>query len=206
MKKKALNILSLFAIVTFAFSCGNAEERTRAINYAEVPFLDENGNINAIIEIPAGTNHKYEYDYSCNQFKCEIIDGKERVVKYLPYPGNYGFIPGTLMDKAKGGDGDALDVLVLCESLPQGKIIPIKPIAELKLLDRGEADDKIIAVPVDAALNTITLSSDNKLPESIKTTIKNWFLSYKGKGKMEFSKWEEDPKLVDTSIKGWVKK
>ena len=63
--------------------------------------------VQVVVEIPAGTNQKIEFDYKDGTFKVDQIDGKDRVIDFLPYPGNYGFVPGTLMDKERGGDGDA---------------------------------------------------------------------------------------------------
>ena len=103
--------------------------------------------LNAIIEIPAGTNIKYEYNYDSQNFEAQIVDGQKRIINYLPYPGNYGFIENTFMDPSLGGDGDALDVLVICEALHQSKKINIEPIGILKLMDDGEEDHKIIAIP-----------------------------------------------------------
>ena len=60
---------------------------------------------NAIIEVPAGTNRKLEIQPD-GQFVAELMNGVPRVVNFLPYPGNYGFIPSTLMDEARGGDGE----------------------------------------------------------------------------------------------------
>ena len=161
--------------------------------------------INAIIEIPAGTNQKIEYDYASKSFKVGQENGKNRVVDFLPYPGNYGFIPGTLMDKSKGGDGDALDVLVLSESLPTGTSIEIIPIAALELLDGGEVDTKLIAVPVDSTLRIIQATNfeDFMIEYNIaQTIIKDWFLNYKGLGKMEMKGWK-DEKFAISEIKKW---
>ena len=173
--------------------------------YGKTPLKDANGNITAVIEIPAGTNHKYEYNYDSKAFECEIRDGKPRVVKFLPYLGNYGFIPGTLMDKERGGDGDALDVLVLGESVAQGKHFAIKPIATLKLLDRGEEDHKVIAVPVDSELNVLNINVFEDLRDPVKSIIKTWFTSYKGIGKMQFQAWEGDSATMAEILK-WEKK
>ena len=76
-----------------------------------------------VVEIPAGTNHKIEYDPSTDSFENDKKDGKDRVISFLPYPGNYGFIPSTLMNKDRGGDGDALDILVIGESEPTGTVL-----------------------------------------------------------------------------------
>lgn len=173
-------------------------------DYGIAPLRDKQGNITAVIEIPAGTNHKYEYNYESKKYVCEIRNGKPRVVKFLPYPGNYGFIPGTLMDQESGGDGDALDVLVLSESIPQGRVIGIKPIATLKLIDKGEEDHKIIAVPANTELNVLNVTSFEDLSAPVKEIIKTWFTSYKGPDKMKFQSWESDSATY-AEIEKWVK-
>jgi inorganic pyrophosphatase len=88
--------------------------------YSMSPF--ENDTLRAVIEIPAGTNNKIEWNQSNRQFLVNQVDGRDRVVDFLPYPGNYGFIPGTMMEEARGGDGDPLDVLVICPSLPTASL------------------------------------------------------------------------------------
>jgi inorganic pyrophosphatase len=161
--------------------------------------------VNVIIEIPAGTNHKIEYDYATKTFKVDQENGKDRVIDFLPYPGNYGFIPGTLMDKEKGGDGDALDILVIAESLPTGTAIEVIPIAALELLDNGEIDTKLIAIPVDSTLRVIQATNfeDFMIEYNIvQTIIKDWFLNYKGLGKVEMVAWK-DEKFAMAKIEKW---
>jgi len=67
------------------------------------------GMINAVIEIPSGTVAKWEVEKSNGSLEWEVVNGKNRVVDYLGYPGNYGMIPQTLLPKELGGDGDPLD-------------------------------------------------------------------------------------------------
>lgn len=172
------------------FSC---QTQTNKDNYY-LPAVDE-GAINVIVEIPAGTNTKIEYDIPSGTFKPDQIDGKDRVVAYLPYPGNYGFIPSTMMDEARGGDGDALDILVVGSSQPTGSVVKAKAVGTLLLKDGGELDTKIIAVPADPIERT--LAADNFLElmlehDSAKRIIEEWFLNYKGKGKMELIRWEDE--------------
>lgn len=205
----------LFSLIAFAIiACGGEGVGVEPLNptaqkeelpdHGKTPFKDAEGNIQAVIEIPAGTNHKYEYNYETKSFECEIRDGKPRVVKFISYPGSYGFIPGTLMDKERGGDGDALDVLVLGESIKQGDLVSIKPIATLRLIDKGEEDHKVIAVPIDPKLNIVGANSYNELSEPVKTIIKTWFTSYKGPGKMEFQGWANDSVTMAEVLK-WKK-
>lgn len=172
------------------FSC---QDQTNQKNYS-LPAVEE-GAINVIIEIPAGTNTKIEYDVSSGSFRPDQVDGKDRVVAFLPYPGNYGFIPSTLMDEDRGGDGDALDILVIGPSQPTGSVVQAKAVGALLLKDQGELDTKIIAVP--AAAEQRTLAADNFLElmldhDPAKRIIEEWFLNYKGKGEMELIRWEDE--------------
>jgi inorganic pyrophosphatase len=214
---KLLSILS-FSILLFSCcdkSCSSSEKNitdiktevkdTIKFDYGKLPFKNENGNITAVIEIPAGTNGKFEYNYELKEFTQEIRDGKPRVVSFLPYVGSYGFIPGTYMDPAIGGDGDALDILIIGESIQQGEIVEIIPIATLKLLDGGEEDHKVIGVPVDNKLNVANITDYASLSEPIKEIIKTWFTSYKGPGEMKFQGWIGTDS-TNIEIGKWTKK
>ena len=151
--------------------------------------------LNVIVEIPAGTNHKIEYHPGAGYINDTFVDGTQRIINFLPYPGNYGFVPSTLMDRARGGDGDALDILVIGESLPTGTQVVVQPIATLLLRDRGEIDTKIIAVPADSSARVYR--ADNFLDFSLgndaaKRIIETWFLNYKGQGTVELMRWEDE--------------
>ena len=93
----------------------------------------------------------------------DIKYGKTRIIDFLSYPGNYGFIPSTLMSKEIGGDGDSLDILVLSQSIATGTVIEVNPIAILTLIDNGEIDSKIIAVPTNKNNRIITATSYEEL-------------------------------------------
>lgn len=178
-------------VVTFlAFSCQNQGNK----EIYRLPAV-ENGTINVVVEIPAGTNKKIEYDVESGLFKPDQKNGQDRIVAFLPYPGNYGFIPSTLMDEARGGDGDALDILVVGPSQPTGGVVKAIPLGTLLLKDNGELDTKIIAVP--ASLEERTLKADNFLDlmlehDAAKRIIEEWFLNYKGTGQMELIRWEDE--------------
>ena len=108
--KKALLLIFITAI-----SCNR-----QTIDYSKLQAFSEQGNIQAVVEIPAGTNRKIEFDKEDHIFKTDQRNGKDRIINFLPYPGNYGFIPSTKSNVEKGGDGDALDVLILSERLETG--------------------------------------------------------------------------------------
>ena len=151
----------------------------------DVPTFNADGSVNAVIEIPAGSLQKWEVDKETGQMQWDKKKGKYRVVNYLAYPGNYGFIPQTILDKSQGGDGDPLDVLVLGEALPRGTVVKIKAIGMLNLLDRGEHDDKIIAVAIDSPMRKLKNMKNLRKPyPGADNIIGTWFLNYKGPGKI----------------------
>ena len=174
-------------------------------NPLSLPALTDAG-VQVVVEIPAGTNHKIEINKKTGRFENDSLQGDIRVIDFLPYPGNYGFIPSTYMDPARGGDGDALDVLVLAESQPTGTVMATLPIGVMLLRDGGELDSKIIAVPADPARRIIR--ADNFLDfllhyDPAKRLLEDWFLHYKGYGVMEFIDWKDEAYAME-EIRKWM--
>lgn len=92
----------------------------------------------SVIEISKGSKKKYELDKETG-----LIILSRVLYTSTQYPANYGFIPRTLSE-----DGDPLDVLVLCsESLTQLSLVQCYPIGVVEMIDDGELDEKIIAIP-----------------------------------------------------------
>jgi len=96
--------------------------------------------INVIVEINKGAKNKYEIDKETG------IIALDRVAHTAQdFPFDYGFIPQTLWD-----DGDAVDVVLLTTyPLIPGILVRARPIAIMSMIDSGDRDDKIIAVPKD---------------------------------------------------------
>lgn len=94
--------------------------------------------INVIIECPKGTKNKYEIDKETGLIKLD------RAMKTSQdYPFDYGFVPQSLW-----GDGDALDVVLLTTyPLAPGILVEARPVGIMTMIDCGDSDDKIIAVP-----------------------------------------------------------
>ena len=138
--------------------------------------------VDAVIEIPKGGRNKYEYDKRFGAYKLDRV-----LHSSVFYPGDYGLIPQTLFD-----DGDPLDILVLVDepSFP-GCIIPVRPIAKINMLDNGERDDKILAVPIDDP-NMREVRDKDDLAEHRLEEIEQFFRTYK--------LLEEDKK---TDVLGW---
>lgn len=132
----------------------------------------------AVIEIPAGTLEKRQYDSITGTYPIDLRNGVPRRILFLPYPANYGFIPGTRMHKSEGGDGDAVDVFVLCGTLPSGTVLEVKPIGIVELLDAGERDDKVIAIPIDPSLAVFDVEDIHELPAAVLEILTIWLLNY----------------------------
>lgn len=158
----------------------NQNEGTYVDVTALSPFADSTETtIHVVIEIPAGSNDKIEINKQTYVFEMD------RKVFYLPYPANYGFVPGTLSDPAKGGDGDPLDLMFLSTRVETGSVLEGYPIATLKLVDRGEEDAKLLVVPKDSSLRILScITWECILAEYplVPKLLEDWFLSYKGTG------------------------
>jgi inorganic pyrophosphatase len=148
------------------------------MNLEELEAWARPGVLRAVIEIPAGTVEKRQYDIASNTFPIDLRRGKPRRIAFLPYPANYGFIPGTRMDKAQGGDGDAVDVFVICGAVPSGTVMEVEVIGVIELLDAGERDDKLVALPLDPALRTVEADDIRELPEAARDILVTWLLNY----------------------------
>ena len=181
-------LLPLAIIAAIAAACAQESQPDPGVTsisgdknfLADFPSIISDCKINVVVEIPAGTNAKWETSKDGASIAWEFVDGKPRVVQFAPYPGNYGLVPRTLLPRESGGDGDPLDVLVLSEAAPRGSILAALPVAVLGLNDNGEIDDKIIAVPLDGPLSEVTdLDGLNRMYPGITKIVEFWFTGYK---------------------------
>lgn len=187
------NWVIFFLLVTL-ISCSEKKK-----NYKHLSLFNKNGYLQAVVEIPAGTNLKIEYNSKTNDFKPDQLEGTDRVIDFLPYPGNYGFIPSTYSDPEKGGDGDALDVLILGEHIPTGNVVSIIPIAIIKLLDNGEYDDKIIAIPASKKHQILKAKNYSTFSEkypAAKKIIELWFQHYDPSNDLKIIEWKNEEEAV----------
>lgn len=108
------------------------------MDLSRIPAQPKTGLINVLIEIPAGSKNKYEFDKDLNAFALDRV-----LYSSVQYPYDYGFIPNTLAD-----DGDPLDGMVLMDqpTFP-GCVIAARPIGMLEMIDGGDRDEKILCVP-----------------------------------------------------------
>lgn len=123
----------------------------------------------AIIEIPMGTQNKYEVDKKKNRIKLSRV-----LYSKMTYPAEYGFIENTLAD-----DGDPLDILVLATTPTfPGCIVDARIVGYMGMMDAGLRDDKLIAV-VDADPRFENIEDVKDIPNLQLREIKLFFRTYK---------------------------
>ncbi|MEI6739258.1 MAG: inorganic diphosphatase [Gemmatimonadaceae bacterium] len=139
--------------------------------------------VTAIIEIPGGSRNKYELDKVTGHLKLDRV-----LYSAVHYPSDYGFIPQTLHE-----DNDPLDILVkINEPTFPGCQITARPIGVLRMLDKGEPDDKILAVPADDPYYHDVFDIADLSPHYLKE-VEHFFRIYKDlEGKrVEIQGWEK---------------
>jgi len=155
--------------------------------------------VEAIIEIPMGTQNKYEVDHISHKIKLDRV-----LSSSVSYPCEYGFIESTL-----AGDGDPLDILVLTTfpTFP-GCIIKSRVLGYLEIIDNGFNDEKVISVnATDPRFDHIQQLSD--LPDHTIEEIKEFFKTYKHLQGIEVDignlhTVEETQKLIDECKKRFI--
>ncbi|GAA5818938.1 MAG: inorganic diphosphatase [Methanobrevibacter sp. CfCl-M3] len=139
--------------------------------------------LNTIVEIPKGSKNKYEYDKDIESFALDRV-----LHSSVVYPVDYGFIPQTIYD-----DGDPMDTMVLIDqpTFP-GCLIVSRPIGIMKMIDGGDKDFKVLAVPVDDPKYK-GIEDISQIPGHILDEISEFFRTYKNlEGKeTEVLGWED---------------
>ena len=139
------------------------------MDLSKIPAQPKPGILNVLIEIPAGSKNKYEFDKDLEAFALDRV-----LYSSVQYPYDYGFVPNTLAD-----DEDPLDGMVLMDqpTFP-GCVIPARPIGMLEMIDGGDRDEKILCVPDKDPRFAEVTSLKNIAPHRL-DEIAEFFRSYK---------------------------
>ena len=163
----------------------------------------DGGIINVVNEIPAGSNHKIEWNRKLAAFQLDRVEPA-----IFAKPTNYGFIPQTLDE-----DGDELDALIITdEPLTTGIFMEAKVIGVLEFVDDNEVDDKVIVVPADDRNTGNAINSLEDLPPQLLKQIEHHFNHYKDLKKpgstvvKGFGDAERAKQIIRESITRWNEK
>lgn len=162
-------------------------------NLASGPNAPE--TVYAVVEVPKGNRNKYEYSKTAGVIKLDRV-----LYSPLHYPGDYGFIPQSYFE-----DGDPMDILVMMNAPTfPGCVIEARPLAMFKMIDKGEADYKVLAVPATDP-NFDDYHTFDDIPRHFPREVEHFFMVYKQlQGtKVENEGWvgmEETHKAINKSI------
>lgn len=199
-------LFTVFVLLMLLNACVNSCREENTVNSTpnlllEIAPFTSDSLVNVVIEIPAGTNQKWEVNKVTGQIEWEqLTPDSFRVINYLPYPANYGFVPQTLLPETKGGDGDPVDVFVLGERIERGVVVPCRIIGFIEMTDNGENDSKFIALPVHSHWKKInTLNELKQHYPGVMDILRIWLLNYKGTGMVKILS-ENDEKHAWNSL------
>ncbi len=123
----------------------------------------------AVIETPKGSRNKYEYSKNAGVIKLDRV-----LYSPLHYPGDYGFIPQTYFE-----DGDPTDILVMMnEATFPGCVVEARTLGVFRMIDKGEPDYKILAVPATDP-NFEHIQSFEDVPKHFVNEVRHFFMTYK---------------------------
>lgn len=171
-------------------------------DYANLPTYSGTKQLQAVIENPAGTSHRLRFDRETKEFSSEKVAGKDKVINFLPFPGNYGFIPSTEV----GSSGDPLEVLVIAEAVETGTVMEVVAVGVLQLNINGELEPKVIAVPARPSEQLVhitdyaTLSTQHP---ALKEILEKWFVHSTDRN-ARFAGWR-DELFAENLIQRWMK-
>ncbi|GAB3201752.1 inorganic pyrophosphatase [Pontibacter aydingkolensis] len=172
-------------------------------DYANLPTYTGSRQLQAVIEVPAGNNLQLKYDRQAQEFVSVKHAGGDRIVEFLPYPSNYGFIPSTEVGK----DGDGLPILVLAQRMETGTVTEVLPLGILQLETDGEIQPIVIAVPArprERIISATTLATFSQAYPAAQVILKEWFVNQDKTANTKFVAWR-DERFADKEIQRWMK-
>jgi len=152
----------------------NASRAHKTHQWRDTPPTNNDGTVNAYIEIARGDRRKWEFDMGAN---------RREIDRMIPvdiggYPVNYGFVPQTV-----SYDGDPFDALVLGPPLPDGQFVRGIAVGIMFMEDEKGLDSKVVLSRVDAAGRPM-----DQLTPAVENEIGGYFKRYKLGGQGTFSR------------------
>ncbi|KJV27001.1 inorganic diphosphatase [Pantoea sp. SM3] len=183
-----MNFVKRLSVIALLVSASAAVQAQNVLDFPQPDKVPD--EFYAVTEIPAGGMIKYETDAKTGFIVADRFQSMP-----VAYPANYGSLTQSL-----GGDGDPLDVIFYTRApLQPGTLIKLRPIGVLEMIDGGEVDDKIVAVPtskIDPTYDDIKEMKD--LPKMEQERLQAFFRVYKqlpdGRKKVELNGFEDAAK------------
>ncbi|QNP50820.1 inorganic diphosphatase [Hymenobacter qilianensis] len=118
------------------------------------------------------------------------------MLEFLPYPGNYGFVPGT-----STAAGFPLPVLVLAASQPAGTVLEVLPIGLVVLDNAGALERVVLAVPARPSQQilpeTRTWTDFTQRYPAAQQILRLWFQHRASLGRVRIMGWKDEQAAVE---------
>ncbi len=176
-------------------------------DYQNLPAFTDKKQWQAVVETPSGSTVPMVYDAEEKEFAPVIEAGQPRVMEFLPYLGNHGFIPSTWVDTVVGQPMRPLPVLILCDRKEPGTVLEILPVAVLITERDDQWHHLIIAVPARPTEQTISPTSyadfSARYP-AVKSIVQQWYLAENRHIPTRLVGWR-DGAFAEKMMQRWVK-
>ncbi|GAB2530175.1 inorganic diphosphatase [Rufibacter soli] len=175
-------------------------------SYQELPAIAESKQWQAVIETPSGSTLPQVYDQQEKKFVPQLEAGQPRKLEFLPYPGNEGFIPSTLVDSVTGRPAAPVPVMVLCNQKEPGTVLEILPVGVLILESGGELRHVVVSVPARPSEQTISPNSYSDFSArypAVKSILQQWYLNVDARTPTRLVGWKDEA-YADQLIQKWA--
>ncbi|MHC2992792.1 inorganic pyrophosphatase [Pontibacter sp. HJ8] len=172
-------------------------------DFTALPTYTPRKQLQAVIEVPAGDATKLRYNRQTKAFEADKQAGQDRIINFLPYPANFGFIPST----ETNAQAKPLEIVVLSGRVETGTVMEVIAIGVLQLETDGELDHKIVAVPARPSERTIDATDFGSLSTrypAAKEILQQWFVHQNPTAKSRFVGWRNEH-FADQEIQRWMK-
>ncbi|GGK59527.1 hypothetical protein GCM10011405_04590 [Rufibacter glacialis] len=191
--------LPLLLLTLFCLSCKP--------DYPNLPAISETKHWQAVVETSSGSTLPQVYDAKEKKFVPQLEAGQPRKLEFLPYPGNEGFIPSTLVDSVEGRSAAPLPVLVLGNQKEPGTVLEIVPVGVMILESDGELRHLVVSVPAKPNEQTITPNSYSDFSArypAVKKILEQWYLNVNPRQPTRLMGWRNEA-FADQLIQKHVK-
>lgn len=154
------------------------------------PFGDD--GLRVVIEMPAGSMDLFAFDGQSGDILPILKEGRQQSIDVLPFPANFGFVPGTSLDVSGNSAGTPVRIMVIGPDLPTGTITETRLIGLLKVKEGGKEKQMLLATPLTPTDPEQPLQGFQDFllyRDSLKRAVEDWFVFYRN--------------LPDTQIIGW---
>jgi len=189
---KRINNFFFIIFVLFLCSCENKESSPYGHfekSKSNKEYEGQETSVHGVVVISAGSNEIMHYDTTQRR-----IVSLDSMVSFLPYPGNYGFISSTVVKSEEGKVQGPIPLLIISEAIESGKAIPVIPIGVLRTKENQNDIEMVIAIPEDESKQTIKTDNFEDFIlqyDPAKFQIQEWFVNYKGYGKINLLGWQD---------------